>query len=131
MKPTINTINLDIFKRNIQLHILGIDSLGYREREIYEYLDYSLTDLKTYVSHIYPSSKFMGKTKGNISIEYTDANKLYIDRDKLLGGLKSLMDETDLIHLTIWLLKLRYNLDMTHFSTFYPLEVRVSELEEI
>lgn len=76
-----NKINLDIFKRNIQLHILGIDSLDYR--------------------------------------------------DKLLGGLKTYMNKTNLIHLTIWLLKLRYNLDMVSFSTFEPLETRISDLKEI
>ena len=73
-------MNIEAFKRNVQLAKLGIGELDRLERKLYDFLIIDLSDLKKYVPDKYPNNIYFGKSKHNILFKYDSQSQwLYVN----------------------------------------------------
>jgi len=74
-------MNIEIFKRNVQLHKLGITELESSEQKIYQFLIDNLTGLCIYTSDKKPNYLYFGKSQESIVLSYN-----YIDNYLLISS---------------------------------------------
>jgi len=72
-------INIDIFKRNVSLHKLGIGELSDVELKLYCFFKEHISDLKPFYSDNYINCVFWGKSKEEIVLVY-DSDSLKVEK---------------------------------------------------
>jgi len=71
------SINIDIFKRNVQLFRLGVSDLDGLEKVIYAFLIENLSELNKYTLDERPGNLYFGKSRDSIVLYY-DSKKEYL-----------------------------------------------------
>jgi len=71
-------MNLEIFKRNLQLYKLGIAELEGNEKKIYNFLMDNLFGLNTYITDEAPDYSYFGKSTNEIVLRYSLKNELLL-----------------------------------------------------
>jgi len=72
------------FKRNVQLHKLGIAELEDNEKKVYVFLINNLTNLNSYVSDEYPYIIYFGKSRESTVLMYNSTSGyLWVSNDKV------------------------------------------------
>jgi len=114
-------MNIEIFKRNIQLSKLGIAELDNFEKKAYDFLVDKLTGLCTYTSDKKPGILYFGKNTDNIVLIYDSQKEcLHVDDYKIWSfferGLS--IDYTDTQSLMEWWVGLDLDLKPKYINSF-------------
>jgi len=98
-------MNIDIFKRNLQLYKLGIAELESNEKRIYDFLINNLTNLNLYTSDEHSYIIYFGKTINDIFLNYNSKNgMLMIDYDNIWSFFSDIlsMEYSHILQLMRW-----------------------------
>jgi len=110
-------MNIEKFKRNIQLHKLGIGKLNRKEQKVYNFLANKLKGLCVYKSDKEPNFLYFGKNDDIIVLVYNSNDEtLYVDDDEIYTSLefKTSIQYYDIEPLIRWWVDLVLNLKPKH-----------------
>ena len=105
-------INIEILKRNIKLHQLGIDALGDVDKRIFNYLNTYMNNLYVYKSLDSPDITLFGKDK-DIVVSYDELHNFFTIHNVILWKLLRNMMYSDIQELIRWWIIDIIKLDMT------------------
>jgi len=94
-------MDVNIFKRNVALHELGIGELSYKEKKVYDYLLENLTDLKKTVNHEH--IVLSNSNDDELLVYYITNKHLYIGHDVTIFFLRN--DIVDFTYIVKWFIQ--------------------------